>query len=247
LKLFSQLKKALFLGYLTGFVWLRRDPTSAVYLASTPFAILFLIFMISKGDLLASAVTGSLVMLLMHHGLSLGSDAMIYRLEYKFQDIMVASPISPAAYVVGLALSQLIFAGPATVFLSALIIMSMQNAWQVFVLVLSLLLVWMSGSSLGFFFSTYVPNVKNAAQVTALLSGLLTIVPPVFYPIEFLPPFFQQLSYLIPTTHASLLLFLSAGRQTPSTWAPTIGMLVLLGYTMFFVTLAVFKARWRQI
>jgi len=247
MRIFASIRGALILAYLTGIVWLRRDPTSAFYLASTPFAMFFIIAMVTRGGLVANAISGGLVMLLLHHGLSLGSDATLYRIEYKLQDIVVASPISSAVYMLGLALSELVFAGPAAIILGILAIALTPGPHNMALLTLTMLLVWLSGSSLGFLFSTYVPHVRSATQIVALLSGALTVLPPVFYPMNVLPDILQSASYLIPTTHASLLSLFSLGQKIPENWSPSIGVFALLLYTVSFACIALLKARWRQV
>ena len=106
-------KQVFLIAYLTGILWLRRNPISMVFSAMSPFSLLFVLFVVSNGHYVQFAVTGSLVMALVGYGLALGQDISFYKTEYKIQDVFVASPVSPLTYMTGLALSQLLFGFPA--------------------------------------------------------------------------------------------------------------------------------------
>jgi ABC-2 type transport system permease protein len=75
---------------------------------------------------------------------------------------------------------------------------------------------------------------------------ILAIIPPVFYSIDRLPVEAQYLSYLVPTTHASLILQYTMGMETPREWSLTLALLVLFSYMIGFLILAKFKALWRE-
>ena len=119
-KRFLVLKQVLLIAYLTGILWLRRNPISMVFSAISPFSLLFVLFVVSNGHYIQFAVAGSLVMALVGYGLALGQDISFYKTEYKIQDVFVASPVSPLTYMTGLALSQLLFGFPALAVLTVL-------------------------------------------------------------------------------------------------------------------------------
>ena len=100
-------RQVFLIAYMTGVLWLRRNPMSLVFTAISPFSLLFVLFVISDGQYIHFAVAGSLVMALVGYGLALGQDISFYKTEYKVQDVFVASPVSPLTYMVGLALSEL--------------------------------------------------------------------------------------------------------------------------------------------
>src|SRR5215203_3819893 len=106
-------RQALLIAYMTGVLWLRRNPMSLVFTAISPFSLLFVLFVISGGQYIHFAVAGSLVMALVGYGLALGQDISFYKTEYKVQDVFVASSVSPLTYMMGLALSELLFGLPA--------------------------------------------------------------------------------------------------------------------------------------
>src|SRR5919198_4093822 len=114
-------RQAFLIAYMTGVLWLRRNPMSLVFTAISPFSLLFVLFVVSGGQYVVPAVVGSLVMALVGYGLSLGQDISFYKTEYKVQDLFVASPVSPLTYMMGLALSELLFGLPALLVLSGMV------------------------------------------------------------------------------------------------------------------------------
>src|SRR5919107_1449045 len=231
----------LIIAYTTGILWLRRNPLSLIFTAITPFSLLFVLFIISDGQYTQYAISGSLVMALVGYGLALGQDITYYKTEYKIQDMFVASPISPLIYMTGLALSEILFGFPALVVLLFLIFYIGVSFLYIPLLVFIILIVWISTSSLGFFLSSHMLYMKNATQIISFVNIFLAVLPPVFYSISKLPEILQYASYIIPTTHASLMIQYAMGFDTPKNWSLLLGVSVQLVYAMAFLILA--KAR----
>lgn len=93
------------------------------YSAAQPFSLLFVVFVIGGGQNLPFAVVGGMVVALVGFGLSVGADLAYYKIEFKLQDIFIASPVSSLTYVSGLALSLLLFGLPSLVVLSVLVML----------------------------------------------------------------------------------------------------------------------------
>lgn len=238
-------RQALLIAYLTGILWLRRNPISMVFSAISPFSLLFVLFVVSNGHYVQFAVTGSLVMALVGYGLALGQDISFYKTEYKIQDVFVASPVSPLTYMTGLSLSQLLFGFPALVVLAGLALF-FGTINSIPLLISTIFLIWGSMSAMGFFLSSHMLHMRNATQVISFVNVILAVLPPVFYSIERLPVWLQHLAYLVPTTHASLMLQYTMGLPTPKEWSVALGLLVQIVYLIGFVVLAKTKAIWRD-
>src|SRR5437867_12222040 len=116
-------RQAFLIAYMTGVLWLRRNPMSLVFTAISPFSLLFVLVVISGGKYTDFAVAGSLVMVLVGYGLALGQDIAFYKTEYKIQDVFVAAPVSPLTYMMGLELSDLLFGLPALIALASLVLL----------------------------------------------------------------------------------------------------------------------------
>lgn len=239
-------KQALLIAYLTGFLWLRRNPMSMVFTAISPFSLLFVLFVISNGHYIQFAIAGSLVMALVGYGLALGQDISFYKTEYKIQDVFVASPVSPLTYMTGLAFSELLFGLPALIVLTALAAYFGTSFVNLPLLLSNIVLIWGAMSAMGFFLSSHMLHMRNATQVISFVNVILTVIPPVYYSIERLPLALHYLAYLLPTTHASIILQYTMGLPTPKEWSLGLGITVQLVYLVGLVLLAKTKAIWRE-
>jgi ABC-2 type transport system permease protein len=238
-------RQAFLIAYMTGVLWLRRNPMSLVFTAISPFSLLFVLYVISGGQYTEFAVAGSLVMALVGYGLALGQDISFYKTEYKVQDVFVASPVSPLTYMMGLALSELLFGLPALIVLATLVVY-FGSALSIPLLVATVLLIWGSMSAMGFFLSSHMLHMRNATQVISFANVILAVLPPVFYSIDIIPEVLRPLAYAVPTTHASLMLQYIMGLPTPADWSLGFSFAVQVAYLVGFVTLAKTKAIWRE-
>ena len=219
---------------------------SLVFTAISPFSLLFVLFVVSGGQYTEFALAGSLVMALVGYGLALGQDISFYKTEYKIQDIFVASPVSPLTYMMGLALSELLFGLPALLVLASLVIYFGAPLTAIPLLVATILLIWGSMSAMGFFLSSHMLHMRNATQVISFVNVVLAVLPPVFYSVDIVPAALKPLVYALPTTHASLMLQYLMQQQTPPEWSLGFGFAVQIAYLIGFVALAKTKALWRE-
>lgn len=238
-------RQVLLIAYMTGVLWLRRNPMSLVFTAISPFSLLFVLFVVSGGQYTYFAVAGSLVMALVGYGLALGQDISFYKTEYKVQDVFVASPVSPLTYMVGLALSELLFGLPALIVL-AILVVYFGSVFSIPLLVATILLIWGAMSALGFFLSSHMLHMRNATQVISFVNVILAVLPPVFYSLDMMPDVLRPLAYAVPTTHASLMLQDIMGISTPADWSLEFGFAIQIAYLLAFITLAKTKALWRE-
>ena len=238
-------RQALLIAYMTGVLWLRRNPMSLVFTAISPFSLLFVLFVISGGQYTHFAVAGSLVMALVGYGLALGQDISFYKTEYKVQDVFVASSVSPLTYMMGLALSELLFGLPALAVLATLVVY-FGSVFNIPLLVATILLIWGAMSAMGFFLSSHMLHMRNATQVISFVNVILAVLPPVFYSIDIMPAALRPLAYAVPTTHASLMLQYIMGMQTAADWSLGFGLAVQIAYLVGFIMLAKTKALWRE-
>jgi len=235
------------LSYYLGIVPMIRIPTLLPFVFATPFTILFILFVGGQPTLFAYGLSGAITMTVAQQGLFLGADLTNYKIEHKFQSVVVASPVSPFTYMFSVAISELTFAVPALAILLAILAYRTPGAGvvAVFGILAVALLTWITTSSIGFFLSTYVLNTRTAFLTVSFISIILSVLPPVFYPMQILPASIRWLSELVPTTHASVLIQGFSGlpvdpSQTLISWV------ALPAFTGAFLALALLKARWRE-
>jgi ABC-2 type transport system permease protein len=163
--------------------------------------------------------------------------------QYKLKDMLVASPISPLAYGLGIALSLLLYnLTTLTVYLSLAALLGMFNSASLMV-VPALLLPWLSAISLGFFLANYLSplNPARAIQLTSVVTYLIGWLPPVYYPKELLGQY-SWIAYLGPASNAAYILRAYAGLSPGSDLIYHWSALMVL--TFLFLLLAGYKSRW---
>jgi len=243
----KQFRAAVVIGYMLSITWLRRNLLSLVWLFATPFSLLFIITVTTGGRSFALGVIGSLLLVLSTVGTGLAGDATWYRLETKLQDFFVASPVNQLGYLLGIAFAGLFFASPALVVLLPLLVYIGLPLIFLPVVLVSLVGVWLFSSAIGYLVSTFTSNLRNGWQSGLLLSVLVGILPPVFYPAEILPRNILLLTYAIPTTNAALLIRDAMG-AAPSLpyWSPLTGWLLIAISLAIALAVTSRVARWRQ-
>lgn len=242
-----QLRAAVVIGYMLSITWLRRNLMSLVWLFATPFSLLFIITVTTGGRAFSLGVIGSLLLVLSTVGTGLAGDATWYRLETKLQDFFVASPVNQIGYLLGIAFAGLFFASPALIVLLPLLVYVGLPLIALPAVLLSLAAVWLFSSAVGYLVSTFTSNLRNGWQSGLLLSVLVGILPPVFYPAEILPHNILVIAYAIPTTNAALLIRDAMG-SSPNLpyWSPLIGWLLIASSLLLALGVTSRVARWRQ-
>jgi ABC-2 type transport system permease protein len=243
------IRQAFLIAHMNGLLWLRRYPASITFTAMIPFAFLFIVFVIGGGQYTHMAFAGSLVSAAAGYGLATGNNIITWKVDYKMQDIFVASPVSSFTYMAGIALAELLFGLPAFVILAVLVVIFSSNfLYSTAIVIATLLLVWASASSIGYFISTRATHPRFVESFIAFLRIAIVVVPPVFYPVSIVPTeALREAAFAIPTTHASLILQHGMGvSQTLEGWSPEIGFAVIFAYMIGFALLAKTKAVWRE-
>lgn len=234
------------LTYLNGILPIRTQPLYLINVVASPLSFLFFITIASKGALIDYAVAGGMLMTMLSIGTSLQTDIAHYKQDLKLQDVMIASPVEAWVYVGGMALSELAYSLPG---MGVFVVLWILGGWASPVAALTLfgvlLLVWAFASSLGFTLATYFEDVRETFVFSPLISLGLSVLPPVYYPIDRLGSF-APLAYLAPTTYAADLLHGAVGLGAPAWTRGLLDWVVLVGFTLALLGLAAYKARWRE-
>ncbi|HUH82280.1 MAG TPA: ABC transporter permease [Nitrososphaerales archaeon] len=181
-------------------------------------------------------------------GMGLQSDLSHLKNDFKLQDMVVASPASATAYVLGMALSEIVYSIPALATLSVLMAVFVHpSAGQALELFAVIVMMFITSVTMGFTLSTFSSDVVQSFAFSGLISILFTTLPPVYYPITYIPLPFRYLAYLSPTTYAAEIAQSTSGLLTLSTLSFVLAWAVLAAVTLVFAALAVTKARWREV
>lgn len=224
-----------------------RSPLWLVVELSFPLTLIFFISLYASEKAVSEALIGAAISLMTLSGLALQSDVVWLRVELKFQDMAVASPISPTTYMLGLALSELAYSSPAILLIIVLMILrGMINLGSIPLILLSLILCWLFATSLGFYLSTKITDLRHIWALSSLLSVLISMLPPVYYSIELLPEWAQIISLAIPTTHAALLAKDAVSLISLTLLNKSISLIILLTWAVTLTIIAAKRSTWRE-
>ena len=181
-------------------------------------------------------------------GMSLQADLSHLKNDFKLQDMVVSSPTPWPTYVVGMATSEIVYSLPAIAVLGILagyfLHMSVSGVLQ---MLLVLLLMFLTSIALGYTFATLSSDIVQSFAFSRLLATLFSTIPPVYYPITYIPLPFRYLAYLSPTTYAASLVQNAVGYITLSSSAIMLDWTILIGVTVALLAIAKTKARWREV
>lgn len=213
-----------------------------------PLAILAVVTFASKGALLPVAAVGALIMNMVSSGTSLQQDLSHLKNDMRLQDMIVSSPTTSLIYIVGMALSEIVYSIPTLAFLIVLnVIFVKTTIIGGFIIFLDMATIFTFSISLGFFLSTFTSDIIQSWGFSGILSPLLTTIPPVYYPITYIPFPYRYLAYLSPTTYGSLIAQSQTGFYNPGAGGFVVSWIVLLAVTAILTYLALKRSRWREI
>ncbi len=226
---------------------MKNYPVSLVDTAISPLSFLLLIFFVSRGTLVGEGILGTLIMSMFSAGMSLQSDLSHLKNDFKLQDMLVSSPTPASIYVLGMSLSEVTYNIPALATLAILATVFIQpGAWQALTILSVLLLMFLTSVVIGFMLSTISSDIVQSFAFQRLISTLFSTIPPVYYPITYIPEPYRNLAYLSPTTYAAELVQATSGFISLSSQTITLDWLILAGVTIGLVVFATKKARWRE-
>ncbi len=212
-----------------------------------PLAILAVVTFASKGALLPVAAVGALIMNMVSSGTSLQQDLSHLKNDMRLQDMIVSSPTTSLVYIVGMAISEIVYSIPTLAFLVILNLIFVKiTLLGGLIIFLDMATIFTFSISLGFFLSTFTSDIIQSWGFSGILSPLLTTIPPVYYPITYIPYPYRYLAYLSPTTYASEIAQSQTGFFNPGVVGFSIAWIVLLAITGALTYLALKRSRWRE-
>ena len=230
-----------------GILPIRRSPFDVLNFILSPLTILFFIYIFAGPSRAVFALGGGLIAVIVGSCITLETEAAFMRIVVKLQDMFVASPISAVSYVAGLSLAKL-FSGLAGIVLFSVLLgvyasISVVGALEI---VAAAAITWASISALGFMISTFARDVRDLWVYSPLLNVALSFLPPVFYPISFLPQEFRVVAYVAPTTYPAQIIQAATGQISIGQGVLLFDFVGGLAYTLVLIALAAKLARWRQ-
>jgi ABC-2 type transport system permease protein len=151
-------------------------------------------------------------------------------------------------YMFGMALSEIVYSLPALLVLSVLAYYFMElSTIGILALIGVLLLMFLASVAIGFTLSTFSSDIVQSFAFSRLISTLFSTIPPVYYPITYIPLPYRYLAYLSPTTYAAELAQNAAGYLQLSSTSQALNWAILVAVTVTLLIVARSKARWREV
>lgn len=236
-------KFTLLLAWYYGIRTISRGTSYIIAALSTPLSLLFLVYIISDGSLVKYALVGGFIAIVASVALQSSGDAAFFRLQLRIQDLYVASGVSPSDYMIGLTLSYLMFSLPGMALYAAFGVMyHLFTLYAVLMLIVVLCLLVIATSSISFIISSSVKHIRNIWGIAGILSILMTILPPTYYPYHSIPRIYLYLLSFTPVTPAAVVTQYAFGLSPAMPLE--FGILVL--ETIIYFALARYLTRWRE-
>lgn len=212
-----------------------------------PFSLLIVITFVTHGALLPIAIGGALIMTMIGAGTSLQGDLSHLKNDFKLQDMVVASPTTARIYLVGMAISEIVYAIPAILVLVVLAALYISTSIAGYLEITAVMVVMFIFSvSLGFILSTFTTDIIQSWAFSGILSTILSALPPVYYPITYIPLPYRYIVYLSPATYAAEIVQNITGLVTFDTATIAIDWIVIIAIAAIMTYIAVKKSRWRD-
>ncbi len=222
-------------------------PVMLVNTLLAPFSILIIIILVTHGGLIKVGIEGALLMTTITAGIGLQGDLSHLKNDMKMQDMVVSSPTTSLIYVTGMGLSELIFAAPVLALLTILAAIYVQpTTAQVLIMIAVMSITFVFSIVLGFLFSTMTSDVIQSWGFSGIVSIVLSTLPPVYYPISYIPQPLQLLAYLSPTTYAAEIVQNAIGFISLSPLNLAADWIVLIAICIGLIIIAYKKAQWRE-
>jgi ABC-2 type transport system permease protein len=227
---------------------MKNYPVVLLNTVLSPLSFLLVIAFVSRGQLIGEAIEGGFIMSMFQSGMSLQGDLSHLKNDFKLQDMVVSSPTSPSAYVAGMALAEIIYSVPALAVLVVLTAIYIHlGVIEALELIGVFLLMFLASVTLGFTLSTFSSDIVQSFAFSRLISTVFSTLPPVYYPITYIPLPYRYVAYLSPTTYAAEIAQNATGLVSFSILDVAVAWVVMLAVSAAFFLLAVKKARWREV
>lgn len=205
--------------------------------------MLFIISILSSGSLLPYALVGGLVTLFVGDGIFIVGDLGVYKVEHMYKDLVVATKTSAMEYMIGVVIASLLWSSPTIVLYLILdVVYHLLTPYAFFMTVLISVFVLISTACIAFVVSSVVRHIRNIWSIASILTTLLTVVPPTFYPYVYLPHSALLVLLILPTTSAAVLEQGVFG-LAPMVWSM---FYVLIAETAILLLIARYFTVWRE-
>lgn len=225
---------------------LKRQPLMIFFVGM--ISSLPLYFILVFGGQISYGLIGAMVSTASFIGMMAAIQDIAWDRYVKIREMLVAMPVHPLSYALGLALAPLVISSPSLIFFSAIAMwLGVLTPYSLLWAVLTLIVCWATLSSIGFLISTYLQKAApyTLNSISNILGIALSFIPPVYYPEEILGNF-SWVSIIFPTSNAASLIRVYSGSLTLPFEMIVARWLILLSTMLVFAVITAVKARWRE-
>jgi len=242
------IKDTLIIAWMKSYPDLKRNPLLLIVIAVISAIPLFFMAIFASEGMLIHGLIGAMVSTISFIGVASGIQDVSWDRYVKIREMIVAMPVHPVSYAVGVALAPLFLSLPSLVFFGVV-----ASAWHfvdvptVAWTILTLVMAWAAMSAIGFIISTYLYKASTYLlnNISNLLGLGLIFIPPVYY-TETMLGGLSWVSMIIPTSNAAGLIRYYFGLLPLTREAVVVRWLILIVTTVVFIVLTSVKAKWRE-
>ncbi|MHB8561326.1 MAG: ABC transporter permease [Thermoplasmataceae archaeon] len=200
----NKIKTLLYMLHINGNIYLLRNKFALPAVTLSPLSFIFFIYIFGGVKAIQYGAMGGLIYIIVNSTFFALSDIASYKTNNLFQDMIIASPIPLWAYLIGIGLGDIVYVIPAiAVFMILLVYITSISLFQILLIIVVLLMLWVFLLSICYHIAQKIEKNKDIWPILSLLSVVLSIFPPIFYPYTILPFNLQMLALLAPTTSAA--------------------------------------------
>lgn len=240
------LKDVLVITALKSLPDLKRQPLNMFFVGL--ISLLPVYFLMVSGGQISCGLVGAMVSMISFIGSSAAIQDVAWDRYVRIREMIVAMPVHPIAYAMGIALAPLLISAPSLIFFVGITIwLGVLTLSSLFWAVIALILCWATISSMGFLVSTYLQKASpyTLSSLSSILGVALGFMPPVYYPEEMLGSF-SWIAAIFPTSNAVSLIRVYSGSLVLPFEMIIVRWLILIVTTVVFAVLTAAKARWRE-
>jgi len=207
-----------------------------------------LYFLVLFGGQISYGLIGAMVSTVSYIGISAAIQDVSWDRYLKIREMIVAMPVHPLSYAIGVSLASLILSMPSLVFFGTIALcVGVLTLPSLVWVVIAVILCWATVSSIGFLISTFLQKASTYAlsSIASILGMALVFIPPVYYPEETLGSF-SWIAMVFPTSNAVSLIRFYLGSLSLSFEMLVIRWFILVAIMATSALITATKAKWRE-
>ncbi|QDA30627.1 multidrug transporter [Thermococcus indicus] len=186
---------------------LTRGRFSLISFAIQPLSFIFIVYVVSGGRFLNTALAGAVVSFIVGVGVAdLAIELVGMKTRSRFYDILISLPGSGWKKPLGISIGMSVPALPYVLLLTILLLTRL-GVRALPGMVLGIISLWLWGAGIGFLLGVRGKESVRTMRLSNILVTGLTVFPPVYYPPSVLPDGLARVLMLLPTVSASRLIY----------------------------------------